>query len=84
MIQQLNSAASKVDAALFLVPSGVEITPIFIGGIIEKRSDEEPPLVRGGGCGVATDGGVVVVFSPSTADAVPPLTAAVPSVTRSS
>ena len=26
---------------------------------------EGPPLVRGGGCGEATDGGVVIVFSPS-------------------
>ena len=48
-----------------LVSLDVEINPRFNRGLIKKRSNEEPPLVRGGGCGETTVGGVVVVFSPS-------------------
>ena len=39
--------------------------PRFYRGKIKELSDLKPPLVRGGGCGEAADGGVVFVISPS-------------------
>ena len=53
------------DKSRFLVSLDVEINPPVQPGDNKKRSNEEPPLVRGGGCGETTVGGVVVVFSPS-------------------